>query len=170
MRSLDSIIHHFDFVILTVWFYSVSALPHNETLHILEYFVGTWNPKLKWIEVVFGTPPLKGFLEPESEWTKEDLAGYFRKVPDPDFDCQDVVLEIGMLGLLQLTWGSCMEKVSSEQGSEWEEYLTPIPGFFTSNGAACTPPAVLAPPKSLETYTVPTQEKFVSQELNGTWH
>lgn len=93
MRSLDSIIHHFDFVILIVWFYSISALPHNEMLHILECFVGTWNPKLKWIEVVFGTPPLKGFLEPVSEWTKEDLAGYFRKVPDLDFDCQDVVLE-----------------------------------------------------------------------------
>lgn len=87
-------------------------------------------------------------------------------MPDPDFDCQDV-LEVGMLGLLQLTWGSFMEKMSSEQGSEWEEYLAPTPGFFTFKGAVCTPLADLAQPKSLETYTVLLSGEICEQKLNG---
>lgn len=44
-----------------------------------------------------------------------------------------------MLCLLFLIWRGIVEKVSSEQGSEQEEYLAPIPWAFPSQRGQCKP-------------------------------
>lgn len=54
--------------------------------------------------------PLLRFSDAELEWVKEDLAGNFRRWLATSLYHQDVVREIGLLGWLQLIWGSFMEK------------------------------------------------------------